>query len=133
MQQKSVPGHDNLPFPRLVFVSIIPLALSLLIYSSSFSKEKVPTTVTNTSTDELYRPSYTCLGQSSKQICLWKSIEMHAIYYMLFIIGYSQEGLQVLKEHQIFCKDLYIKDSLTWSAMDNNPFSAVSLQYLLIR
>jgi hypothetical protein len=106
---------------------------TLLICSSPFSKEHVPTTITNASSGALYRPSYTCLGQDSKQMYLWKSIERHATYYMLFIIGYSQEGLQVLKDCQIFCKDLYFKDSSTWIAMDDNPFTAVSLQNLLMR
>ena len=42
---------------------------------------------------------------------------------MLFIIAYSQEGLQVLKERQIFLKDLYIKENSAWIAIDKYIFS----------
>jgi hypothetical protein len=33
-----------------------------------------------------------------KQTKVWKSIEVHAIYALFFIVRYSQEGLQILKD-----------------------------------
>ena len=55
-------------------------------------------TVTNTTSGEKYRPSFTHLGSNLKKAKIWKSIEVHAIYSLYFIIGYSREGLQVWKD-----------------------------------
>ena len=37
------------------------------------------------------------MGQNLKKGKIWNSIEVHAIYALFFILGYSVEGLQVLK------------------------------------
>jgi hypothetical protein len=53
--------------------------------------------VTNVTLGQEFRPNYARLGQNLKKGKIWNSVEVHAIYALFFILGYSTEGLQVLK------------------------------------
>jgi hypothetical protein len=44
------------------------------------------------------RPNYARLGTNLKKKDEWRNIEVHAIYALFYILGFSLEGLQVLKK-----------------------------------
>jgi hypothetical protein len=77
-----------------------------------------------------YRPSYARLGQNLKKSTQWKSIEVHAIYAVFFILGFSAEGLQVLKKFlNSFHDDIY--DPLFLAQMVLSPLNSIVDELLL--
>jgi hypothetical protein len=60
-----------------------------------FETEK---SITNVNIGRPYRPCYARLAQNLKKQKEWRSIEVHAIYSLFFILGYSLEGLRVLQK-----------------------------------
>jgi hypothetical protein len=72
------------------YISLIIFVISSLLFLTTKS-------VTNVSLGQQFRPNYARLGQNLRKLKIWKSIEVHAIYALFFILGYSTEGLQVLK------------------------------------
>jgi hypothetical protein len=68
------------------------------IFISSFLSILSIQTVMLSHGTEKYSPVARCLLLNLKQTKVWKSVEVHAIYALFFIVGYSQEGLQILKD-----------------------------------
>jgi hypothetical protein len=67
-------------------------------YISSFLSIVSFQTVTVSHGTGKYSPVARHLLLNLKQTNVWKSVEVHAIYALFFIVGYSQEGLQILKD-----------------------------------
>ena len=87
-------------------------------------------TITNKVAGELYRPSFGRLGLNLKKKKTWRSIEVHAIYALFFILGYSREGLQILKD---FLDSKYdeIYDPLFLAQMVLSPLNTIVDETLL--
>jgi hypothetical protein len=85
-------SYKNYPRYNFCRYSFVTNSISSFLSTLSFQ------TVTVSHGTEKYWPVARCLLLNLNQAKVWKSAEVHAIYALFFIVGYSQEGLQILKD-----------------------------------